>query len=109
MNALTNLVANSNVLDTLIVTMLITSLLAALPKPGTITIKNIWDALGLAYRVMYDWATGFWTLKTGHPIELHTETSEPTPSGPKTSESTLTTESPSPLDQPPSAAQPQPK
>jgi hypothetical protein len=59
--------------------MAITALLAALPKPGTISIKNAVDAIALAYKFLYDWATGFWSMKTGQkPVDpIKPETPDP--------------------------------
>jgi hypothetical protein len=55
--------------------MAITALLSALPKPGTISIKNMKDFLAVSYKFVYDWATGFWSMKTGQ------KPADPTPPG----------------------------
>jgi hypothetical protein len=74
MQGLTSFLGNKDVHDTVLITMLITAFLAALPKPGTVWVKVTgWrDAalhfVGVAYKFAYDWATGFWSMKTGQPI-----------------------------------------
>jgi len=50
---------DSNILDTVLGSMAISSILVALPKPGT---PLTWEAL---YKFFYDTVTGFWSLKTG--------------------------------------------
>ncbi len=65
MTGIIQFLGNPTVQSTALLTMAITALLAALPKPGTISIKNAVDALAIVYKFVYDWATGFWSMKTG--------------------------------------------
>lgn len=65
MTGILEFIGDPTVQRTALVTMGITALLAALPKPGTIVIKNVVDAVALLYKFLYDWATGFWSMKTG--------------------------------------------
>lgn len=64
MSHLYDFLANPQVHDTLLWSMVVTSGLAALPKPSE-TPKS---KLGAAYKFLYDWATGFWSMRTGHPV-----------------------------------------
>ncbi len=65
MTGIIQFLGNPTVQSTALLTMAITALLAALPKPGTISIKSAVDAIAIVYKFVYDWATGFWSMKTG--------------------------------------------
>ena len=75
-------IANPTVQSTALITMAITALLAALPKPGTISIKNFVDFIAMLYKFFYDWATGFWSMKTGQKPTDPTPPVAPGPSLP---------------------------
>ncbi len=91
MTGILEFIGDPTVQRTALVTMAITALLAALPKPGTISIKNAVDFIALVYKFCYDWATGFWSMKTGlKSAEVHIQTSEQTPTGSKTQDATFT-------------------
>ena len=86
--------SNPTVQSTALLTMGITALLAAAPKPGTISIKSATDVVALLYKFLYDWATGFWSMKTGQkPAEVHVQTSEQTPTSSKIQDATFTSAS----------------
>lgn len=113
MNGATNFLFDPKVHDTVLVTMIITSLLAAVRRFKTVDNSPIapgfWAWMKLLWNFAYDWAVGFWSMKTGqpiHPLEVHTTTSEPTPSGPKTQEQTISADGPLPLATPAPPAQP---
>ena len=104
MSGFVNFLGDPKVHDTALLTMVISSLLAAIRRFKTIDNTPIapgwWAKTKLLWNFFYDWMTGFWSMKQGsnlHPLELHTSTSEPGPDGPKTLEQTLTTEAPNPL------------
>ena len=59
MNGFLDFVADPKVHDTALVSMAVTSILLALPKPGT---KWSW---GLLYEVPYNALVGFWSMRTG--------------------------------------------
>ena len=63
MSVLTSFVSDPRVHDTVLVSMVISSFLAAIRRFKTVT--NLGQLL---WNFFYDWATGFWSLKTGHPI-----------------------------------------
>jgi len=63
MNALTSFLGDPKVHDAVLVTMIVSSFLAAIRRFKTVT--NFGQLL---WNFFYDWATGFWSLKTGHPI-----------------------------------------
>ena len=91
MTGVIEFLGNPTVQSTALLTMAVTALLAALPKPGTISVKNVVDAVALVYKFLYDWATGFWSMKTGQkPAEVHIQTSEQTLNGSKTQDATFT-------------------
>ena len=75
MTGILEFIGNPTVQSTALITMAITALLAALPKPGTISIKNTVDFVALVYKFIYYWATGFWSMKT------RAETRGPYPTG----------------------------
>ena len=94
MTGVLEFIGNPTVQSTALITMAITALLAALPKPGTISIKNFVDLLALIYKFGYDWATGFWSMKTGQkPAEVHVQTSEQTATSSKTQDATFIADS----------------
>lgn len=113
MNGAMNFLFDPKVHDTVLVTMVITSLLAAIRRFKTIDNTPIapgaWAFLKLVWNFAYDWALGFWSMKTGqpiHPLEIHTSSSEPTPDGPKIEEQTIGSNGPGPLVTPVDPAQP---
>lgn len=115
MNGFMNFLGDPRVHDTALLTMVISSLLAAIRRFKTIDNTPIapgwWAKTKLIWNFFYDWMTGFWSMKQGqpvHPLEIQTSTSEPGPNGPKTQQSTLTTEEsiPPPLAPPAAPAQP---
>jgi hypothetical protein len=61
--------SNPAVLQTILSGMVVTSLVMALPKPGTLpaplTKKVIFQ---VGYKFFYDWFVGFISLKEGRPI-----------------------------------------
>lgn len=57
-------VLDPKVQNTVLITMVITSFLAALPKRFAVA-DNAWK---VAYNFFYDWLTGFWSMKTGHAL-----------------------------------------
>ena len=59
MNGLVNLLSQPVAQQTVLVTMVVSAFIVALPKPGT---PPTW---GLLYKFFYDWVAGFWSLKTG--------------------------------------------
>jgi len=69
--------------------MVITSFLAAIRRIKVVT--HWWQLL---WNFFYDWAVGFWSMKTGQPIHpgdvQHVLTSEQTPNSSKIQDSTLT-------------------
>jgi Co/Zn/Cd efflux system component len=94
MTGILEFIGNPTVQSTALLTMAITALLAALPKPGTINIKNIKDFLAISYKFVYDWSTGFWSMKTGQkPAEVHVQTSEQTATTSKTQDATFIADS----------------
>lgn len=60
MNAFVNFIADKQVHDTVLVSMLITSLLAALRR-----IKDATKWWQIGWNFLYDWAAGFWSMRTG--------------------------------------------
>ena len=91
MTGVLEFLSNPAVQSTALITMAITAMLTALPKPGTISIKNIKDFLAITYKFGYDWATGFWSMKIGQkPAEVHVQTSEQTANSSKTQDATFT-------------------
>ena len=80
-------VADSKVHDTVLVTMVISSFLAALPKPGHGGFS--WADL---YKFIYDWMVGFWSMKTGQPLpDIHIQSSQQTPTSLTTQDVTIPT------------------
>lgn len=63
MNVLTSFVSDPRVHDTVLASMVITSFLAAIRR-----FKTVSNFGQLLWNFFYDWATGFWSLKTGHPL-----------------------------------------
>lgn len=72
MNGFLNFIADSKVHDSLLGTMIVTSFLAAVRRFKTIDNTPIapgfWAALKLLWNFIYDWLTGFWSMKTGHSV-----------------------------------------
>lgn len=91
MTGILEFIGNPTVQSTALLTMAITALLAALPKPGTISIKNFTDFVAVLYKFAYDWTTGFWSMKTGviPPSTAHIQTSEQTPTSSKIQDATF--------------------
>ena len=82
MSVLTSFVSDPRVHDTVLVSMVITSFLAAIRRFKTVT--NFGQLL---WNFFYDWATGFWSLKTGHPLPPTIDpgkTQDPNPISPET-------------------------
>ena len=82
MSVLTSFVSDPRVHDTVLVSMVITSFLAAIRRFKTVT--NFGQLL---WNFFYDWATGFWSLKTGHPLSPAIDlgkTQDPNPISPET-------------------------
>lgn len=63
MSGLLDFVADSKVHDTVLMTMVVTSFLAAIRR-----IKNATRWWHIGWNFFYDWVTGFWSMKTGQPI-----------------------------------------
>lgn len=102
--------ADPKVHDTVLWTMVITSFLAAIRRFKDDTIKaqtRAWiRALMLFWNFLYDWAIGFWSMRTGQPIKTTTQQLEThTPSG-DTLKLTSSTETPSFTPPPPQPAGP---
>ncbi len=97
MNSFTQFAGDPKVHDTVLVTMIITSLLQAVRRfakiDNTPIAPGIWAFIKLVWNFVYDWTVGFWSMKTGqppvHPLELHTQSSEQTPTSLKTQSMTL--------------------
>ena len=91
MNGFTSFLGDSKVHDTVLVTMVISSFLAAIRRIKVVT--KWWQLL---WNFFYDWATGFWSMKTGHPVppsnEVHIQTSEKTPDSSKIQDATFTSD-----------------
>ena len=97
MSGFTEFLGDPKVHDTALLTMVISSLLAAIRRFKTIDNTPIapgwWAKTKLLWNFFYDWMTGFWSMKQGsnlHPLELHTQSSEQTPDSLKTQSTTLT-------------------
>lgn len=104
MNGFGDFLLDPKVHDTALLTMLVSSLLAALRRfkviDNTPIAPGLWAKIKLFWNFIFDWMTGFWSMKQGQPLhslEVHTQTSEPTPDGPKTQEQTITKETADPL------------
>ena len=97
MNGFTQFAGDPKVHDTVLITMIITSLLQAVRRfakiDNTPIAPGMWAFLKLMWNFAYDWTVGFWSMKTGqppiHPLELHTQSSMQTPTSLKTQETTL--------------------
>lgn len=60
---------DSRVHDTMLVTMVITSFLAALRRFKDASSPSPWLHSGkLFWNFLFDWATGFWSMKQGQPL-----------------------------------------
>lgn len=111
MNGFFDFAADSKVHDTVLVTMVISSFLAAIRRFKDETIKAVggWKRAAMIFwNFLYDWATGFWSMKQGQPVHpIATQQLETHTDG-AVKDVTLTTsiESPSPLAQPEGPAQP---
>ena len=91
MTGIIEFLGNPVVQSTALMTMAVSAFLVALPKPGTISIKSTVDFIALMYKFFYDWATGFWSMKTGQKsAEVHIQTSEQTLNSSKTQDATFT-------------------
>lgn len=64
MTGVVQFISDPKVHDTALVIMGVSSFMNALPKPGTVK-KFSW---GLVYALLYEWAVGFWSMKTGHTV-----------------------------------------
>ena len=82
---MTSFLGSPQVHDTVLIGMLVTSLLAAIRR-----IKDPTKWWQVGWNFIYDWATGFWSLKTGQPVTQHIQTSEQTPGSSKIEGSTFT-------------------
>ena len=85
MDGFVSFVGDPKVHDTVLVTMVISSFLAAIRRFKIV--NRWWQVL---WNFFYDWATGFWSLKTGQPVTQHIQTSEQTPGSSKIEDSTFT-------------------
>jgi hypothetical protein len=63
MNSLIDFASDSKVHDTVLMTMVITSFLAAIRRFKEP--KSWWQ---LGWNFLFDWAQGFWSMKTGQPL-----------------------------------------
>lgn len=61
MNGFLGFVSDPHVHDTVLVTMVVSSFILALPHPSADP-NTWWKVL---YKFGYDWLTGFWSMKTG--------------------------------------------
>jgi len=83
--------------DTALLTMLVSSLLAALRRfkviDNTPIAPGLWAKIKLLWNFVFDWMTGFWSMKQGQPVhptnETHIETSTQTPDGSATQKATF--------------------
>jgi hypothetical protein len=68
MNGFTKFLADPQVHDTMLWTMVITSFLGAIRryKAPANWLQTFWNFL-------YDWATGFWSMKSGQPLRTSTQ------------------------------------
>lgn len=91
MNGFTSFLSDPKVHDTVLWTMIITSFLAAIRRIKIVT--KWWQVL---WNFLYDWAVGFWSMKTGQPLHpgdtAHIQISEQTSTGSKSEDSTFTSE-----------------
>ncbi len=89
MNGLTSFLSDAKVHDTVLWTMVITSFLAAIRRVKVVT--KWWQLL---WNFFYDWAVGFWSMKTGQPLSSvstqHIQTAEQTPNSSKIEDTTIT-------------------
>lgn len=63
MNGFVDFAFDPKVHDTVLMTMVITSFLAAIRR-----IKNPVAWWHIGWNFFYDWVTGFWSMKTGQPV-----------------------------------------
>lgn len=63
MNGLTTFLGNPQVHDTVLYTMIITAFFGAIRRIKDP--KNWWQ---IGWNFLYDWGTGFWSMKTGQPV-----------------------------------------
>lgn len=69
MNGLMNFAADSKVHDTVLITMVISSFLAAIRRFKETADPKAWKQIAKTFwNFLYDWATGFWSMKTGQPL-----------------------------------------
>jgi len=102
MSGFVNFLGDPKVHDTALLTMMVSSLLAALRRfkviDNTPIAPGFWAKIKLFWNFIFDWMTGFWSMKQGqpvHPLELHSSSSESAPDGTtKNQQATLTVESP---------------
>lgn len=94
MNSFVNFISDSKVHDSVLMTMIVTSFLAAIRRFKTVDDTPIAPGfrakIKLGWNFFYDWLVGFWSMKTGQaPPGVHIQTSEQTATTSKTEDATF--------------------